>query len=69
MCWQRGSLDQETTVAKLIQETQGNQNSVNFFLPSKSPTSVTQLHNCPLISTWNGSFSHKAEISTMSPRP
>lgn len=66
MHWQRGGLEQETTVAKLIQEAQGNQNSVILFLPSKSPTSVTQLHSCPLISTWNGSASHKAEISTTS---
>lgn len=67
MHWQRGGLEQETTVAKLIQEAQGNQNSVILFLPSKPPTSVMRLHNCPLISTWSGSSSHKADIPTMSP--
>lgn len=29
--WQRGGVEQETTVAELIQEAQGNLNSVGFF--------------------------------------
>lgn len=64
--WQRGGSEQETAAAKLIQEAQGNQNSVILFLPSKPPTSVMQLHKCPLISTWTGSSSHKAETSAVS---
>lgn len=64
--WQKGGSEQETAAAKLIQEAQGNQNSVILFLPSKPPTSVMQLHKCPLISTWTSSSSHKAETSAVS---